>query len=91
MATSVRTTDHDLIKRWVEERGGTPSVVATTWDGSSGVLSVDFGEEAVVGLEEISWDEFFRIFEESDLEFMFEEGEEGHFYAFDARGAESQI
>lgn len=85
MATTVRTTSHDIIKRWAEERGGTPSVVATTWDGSSGVLAIDFSEEDEQGLEEVSWAEFFRIFEEGDLEFVLEDGDDGHFYTFDAR------
>lgn len=60
-------------------------MVATTWDGSSGVLGIDFGGGSEEGLEEVSWGEFFRIFDEAELEFLFEEGDEGYFYTFGAR------
>jgi hypothetical protein len=67
-----RTTDHEIIERWVEERQGRPSVVEATWDGTRGLLRIDFGEESEV-LTEISWEDFFRIFDESNIEFLYQE------------------
>ena len=50
-----------------EARGARPSRVASTADADGGgVLRFDFGDKEEA-LEEISWDEFFRIFEDSDL------------------------
>ena len=69
MARSSKTTDHDEIRNWIEERDGTPCVVRGTGDGGGGVLRVDFGEEDE-DLEEIEWEEFFEIFDESELAFL---------------------
>ena len=63
------TTDHDEIREWVEERGGHPSQVKGTE-----LLRIDYpgysGEER---LEEISWDDFFKAFEENNLAFLYQE------------------
>ncbi|MBA4808514.1 hypothetical protein [Brevundimonas sp.] len=67
MSEAKRLTDHDAIRRWAEARGARPSRVRNTTDADGGgVLRFDFGdpEEA---LEEISWDDFFRVFEDSQL------------------------
>jgi hypothetical protein len=80
-----RTTDHEEIRRWIEERQGRPSVVEATWDGTNGLLRVDFGDESE-GLTEVSWDDFFRMFDESDVEFLYQEettdGGISHFFRF---------
>lgn len=85
MAQSQRTTDHEEIKKWVEERQGTPSVVESTWDGKSGMLRIDFGEPED-SLTEISWEDFFRIFDESGLSFLYQDetadGEQSRFNKF---------
>jgi hypothetical protein len=69
------TTDHDEIRRWVEARGGKPSTVKRTEkDGEPGVLRIDFpGYSGEGSLEEISWDDFFKKFEESKLAFVYQE------------------
>ena len=73
MASAKATTDHDTIKRWAEERGGRPArVKGTGGKGNSGLLRLDFGERDP-SLEEISWDEFFEKFDESDLAFLYQE------------------
>jgi hypothetical protein len=82
------TTDHDEIRRWVEERGGVPATVKST--GSSedpGLLRIDFpdyGDES--RLEEISWEKFFEKFEENDLAFLYQDklksGETSRFFKF---------
>lgn len=70
MTQARTTTDHDEIRRWAEERGGRPSIVRT--DGEGGILRIDF-QEPDENLEPISWDEFFRIFEERNLAFLYQE------------------
>ena len=67
MSDAKMTSDHAEIRKWIEERNGRPSRVKGAKEG--GVLRIDFGkpEEA---LEEISWDDFFRIFDESKLAFL---------------------
>ena len=62
MSQAKTTTDHDEIRRWAEARGGRPSVVRTG-KGGGGVSRFDFGESDEK-LEEISWEEFFKTFEE---------------------------
>lgn len=61
------TTDHDAIRRWVEERDGRPAKVRDARQG--GILRIDF-QQPDAGLQEISWDEFFAIFEDRDLAFL---------------------
>ncbi|WP_426294648.1 hypothetical protein ACN9ML_07490 [Dyadobacter endophyticus] len=83
------TRDHETIRAWVEKRGGVPSMVkgtATKKDGG-GILRIDFpGYSGEDSLQEISWDEFFQKFDESKLEFLYQEktadGKESRFNKF---------
>lgn len=70
MTNAVKTKDHDEIRGWIEERGGRPSRVKGAADG--GILRVDFGNPEDE-LEEIDWEEFFQIFDENDLAFLYQE------------------
>lgn len=90
-AETTRTTDHDTIRAWAEERGGHPATVADTGDEEDpGILRIDFegdgGEEDDRDLERISWDAFFEAFEENDLAMIYQEetegGEESRFVKF---------
>jgi hypothetical protein len=58
MSTSDTTTDHDKIRRWIEQRQGRPAIVASTGDNGKGggLLRIDFGDKDEA-LEEIGWDE----------------------------------
>jgi hypothetical protein len=84
------TTDHDTIRKWVEERGGNPATVKNTSGNGVGILRIDFpgysGEES---LEEISWEDFFAKFDESGLAFLYQEqtsnGGESRFNKFVSR------
>lgn len=67
MAEATTTTDHDTIRAWIEERNGRPARVKT--GGQGGILRIDFGD-ADENLEEISWDDFFQIFDENKLAFL---------------------
>ena len=82
------TMDHGEIRHWVEERGGKPSVVASTHqDEGEGLLRIDFPEYSGKGsLEEIDWEEFFSIFDDRGLAFLYQEqtksGEPSRFFKF---------
>lgn len=67
MTEAATTTDHEVIRKWVEERDGRPAKVDVSGDG--GILRIDFGKPEE-DLTEISWDEFFEIFEERKLAFL---------------------
>jgi hypothetical protein len=66
------TTDHNKVREWIEERDGRPAIVVATKNGSSGLLRIDFGDKDE-GLEEISWDEFFKIFDDNNLAFLYQD------------------
>ena len=61
--------DHDEIRQWAEERGGKPACVRGTGGGDDvGMIRIDFpGYSGADSLEEISWDEWFDKFDESNL------------------------
>lgn len=86
MSSASQTTDHDEIRKWVEERQGTPSRVRESGEG--GILRIDF-REPEEALEPIEWEEFFQIFEKSDLAFLHQDktadGELSRFSKFVSR------
>lgn len=87
MASQTRTTtDHDEIRRWVEEHDGVPASVSGTEAGeAAGVLRIDFpggaGEDV---LTHIGWDEWFEKFDEAGLAVLYQEekasGEDSTFF-----------
>ena len=70
MSSSNTTTKHDEIRKWAEARDGHPAMVDTK--GKGGILRIDFGEPEA-NLKEISWDEFFKIFDENKLAFLYQD------------------
>ena len=88
------TTDHDEIRRWVEEHGGKPVTVRGTGDGDdAGVLRIDFpGGAGEDELEPISWEEWFEKFDENNLAFLYQEekasGEDSTFFKLVSRGGD---
>jgi hypothetical protein len=78
-STTKQTTDHEEIRRWVEEHGGKPAVVRGTGDGGGdGVLRIDFpGGTGEDQLEHVSWDEWFRSFDRNRLAFLYQEQKAG--------------
>lgn len=85
MSSANKTTDHEFIRQWVEERGGHPARVRRTGDDDDvGIIRIDFpGYSGESSLEEITWEEFFEKFEESNLAFLYQEetkdGQESRF------------
>ena len=70
---SLVTTSHEVIRHWAEERGGVPATVEGTEHGDrAGVLRFDFGERTDK-LRHITWEEWFRTFDERRLNFLYQE------------------
>lgn len=73
------TRDHDKIRRWAEDRNGRPAIVDT--GNQSGILRIDFAEKDE-NLEEIEWDDFFAIFDDRKLAFLYEDAGDSRFNKF---------
>lgn len=71
------TTDHETIRKWAEAKGGKPAAVERTHKGGDvGIIRIMFPEAPQSkheSLVEISWDEFFKEFEERQLALLYEE------------------
>lgn len=82
--------DHEVIRKWVEDRGGVPSVVKGTGVEGGGILRIDFPPIGTKpNLEHITWEEFFKIFDGKNLAFLYQEktatGEVSRFNKFVSR------
>jgi hypothetical protein len=78
-------TDHDEIRRWAEERRAAPACVRGTGGSNDiGMLRLDFpGFSGADSLEHITWDEWFRKFDERSLALLVQDqtarGEKSNF------------
>lgn len=66
MASKI-TKNKEKIREWAEERKGKPTRVKGTKD----LLRIDFPDDE--NLEEITWEEFFEVFENKGLSLLYEE------------------
>ncbi len=84
------TTDHQTIKDWVERRNGRPGIAKRPEDVSHlRLLHIVFPHTSEAeAVAEITWDEFFEVFEAKELAFLRYSqdeliiGDEAHFYQF---------
>jgi hypothetical protein len=68
MADCRITNNHAVIRSWAEERSAIPCVVAQT-----DIIRLNFNPgKPHPTLVEITWDEFFRLFEERGLSFLYQ-------------------
>lgn len=70
------TTEHTLIRRWAEARNAKPASVKGTGGKSVGVLRLmfpGFGAGKSQSLREISWEDFFKKFDENELAFIYQD------------------
>lgn len=70
-----KTTDnHNTIKKWIEERDGEPALVEGIVDKEKAgeMLRIDFKDNSEGPLNTISWEKFFEIFDENNLEFLYQ-------------------
>jgi hypothetical protein len=74
-SSAASTTDHNVIRSWVDERNGFPATVKQTHkQNDPGLLRIDFpGYRGEDTLERIGWDEWFKGFEENKLAFLYED------------------
>jgi competence ComEA-like helix-hairpin-helix protein len=81
MASAQRTTDHQAIMDWAEQRGGHPAHVARTGNaGGPGILRIDFpGYSGGNSLEPLDWDSWFDAFEANKLAFLYQDGGDSRF------------
>jgi hypothetical protein len=77
MASARETTDHEAIRKWAEQRGGHPAQVK----GTGGLLRIDFGEPEE-SLEKISWEDFFKVFDQRKIKFLYDPERNSRFNKF---------
>lgn len=87
MPQAKTTIQHEAIRQWVEQRGGTPAQVKSTGSARKpGILRIDYpgftGEDT---LEPIEWDTFFEAFEANELAFLYQDAPDSRFSKFIAR------
>ncbi|RLK13998.1 hypothetical protein DER29_5032 [Micromonospora sp. M71_S20] len=72
---SLVTTNHDVIRNWARERGAKPATIAgTEREGRAGVLTFNMpGYRESSRVREITWDEWFRTFDERKLNLIYQE------------------
>ncbi|MGD9555631.1 MAG: hypothetical protein AB7V25_01285 [Mangrovibacterium sp.] len=91
MSSSKTTTDHNVIRKWIEERNGEPSIVAGTENNEegAGLLRISFSDDSKGNLKKTDWDTFFKTFDEKKLAFLYQdetkEHKESRFFKFISR------
>jgi hypothetical protein len=85
---SLVTRNHDVIRHWAEERGAEPATVPNTaHDDHLGVLRFNFPGYGGNNLLPVSWDEWFKTFDDRKLVFLYQEnlknGNQSNFFRFD--------
>jgi hypothetical protein len=86
---SLITRNHEVIKKWAEERKGKPVTVPGTEHGKNlGVLRFSFAGYQSKNMEEVKWEDFFSTFDNRKLVFIFQEhlknGNQSNFFKFDS-------
>lgn len=86
---TLATRNHEVIKRWAEERGAKPATVPSSeHEGHVGVLTFDFPGYGGQNLQQISWDDWFNAFDARQLVFLFQEhtrdGKMSNFFHLDS-------
>lgn len=79
MSEAKTTTNHQEIRKWVEARGGIPAHVKRTGrGGDQGVLRIDYpGFSGQESLGRISWDDWFKAFDDNQLAFLYQDSVKG--------------
>ena len=70
------SSDHAVIRKWAEERGAKPASVKGTGGNEIGVIRLmfpGFGAGRSQSLKEISWEDFFKRFDENNLAFIYQD------------------
>jgi hypothetical protein len=84
------TRSHEVVFDWAGQRSAMPATIPGTWHGDRpGVLRFDFPNwGSHERLEHVSWDEWFRTFDERELVMLFQdqtaEGHPSNFFHFNS-------
>jgi hypothetical protein len=82
------TTNLNEIRQWAEARDGKPvSVIGTARGAKAGLLRIDFpGYSGAGRLKEVSWEDWYQKFQESNLEFLYQDKKDSRFFKLVSRG-----
>jgi hypothetical protein len=88
---TLATRSPDVIRDWAERREAVPVTATRGEDGEPRTLRLDFQGQGGNGrssrLEEISWDEWLRVFNDRNLVFLYQErrrdGSDSNFFRLD--------
>lgn len=84
---TLATRDHAVIRQWAEARGAEPATAGRGHGGRPRTLRFDFPGYGGKSLTPVSWDDWFRTFDERDLVFLFQEhlsnGRTSNFFRLD--------
>jgi hypothetical protein len=87
LGRSLVTTNHDVIRRWGEARGANPATAGAD-RGRPSVLRFDFPGYNGRGLRPVSWEDWFRTFDERGLNFIYQEqktdGRQSNFFRIES-------
>jgi hypothetical protein len=83
------TRNRELIQHWAKEREAQPATVpGTEHEGRPGVLRFDFPGYGGESLKPVSWDDWFKTFDDRKLVFLFQEhmknGNQSNFFHMDS-------
>jgi competence ComEA-like helix-hairpin-helix protein len=92
MSEANRTIDHEIIRRWAEERGGRPAHVKGTEVGDDpGILRIEFrAHPTEEKLEPIPWEKWFEWFERKKLTFLHDDDPNNRFHKLVRRTPEDE-
>jgi hypothetical protein len=100
MAVSTKskvTTNHEEIRRWASARGGYPTAISIPKRGdTAGLIRISFpGDREQGSRDEISWDEWFKKFDEAELALLYQEhtagGEHSNFNKLVSRESVDEV
>ncbi|MFI9503938.1 hypothetical protein [Nocardia sp. NPDC052566] len=75
------TTNHDVIRRWAEQRGAHPATMpGSRYKGRMGVLRFDFPGYGGAVLQPVDWDEWLSTFDDRQLRFRYQDGGRTNFF-----------
>lgn len=82
----MQTTDHSVIKSWIETHQGRPAIIKPSGPAGETVgLRIDFpgpDDEALLSRtrpsQTVDWETFFKLFEEKQLAFEYDEKDYGY-------------
>lgn len=82
-------TDHEIIKQWAISRHGSPQAIDEPISTGDKVgIRINFpgtkdeSYDILERVRDITWDEFFEIFEQNKLGVIFKEGDHNHAYEY---------